>query len=54
MQPKQRTFSAWYAVIAIALFVGSQALLLAPGPDNLTYSEFKALVKAGKVTELGL
>jgi len=54
MQPKQRTFSAWYAVIAIALFVGSQALLLAPRPDNLTYSEFKALVKAGKVTELGL
>ena len=54
MESKQRKFSAWYALVALALFLGIQALLLAPHPDNLTYSEFKALVKAGKVTELGL
>ena len=54
MEPKQRTFSIWYAVAAILVFAGVQALLLAPHPDSVSYSEFKALVKAGKVTELAL
>jgi hypothetical protein len=35
MQLKQRTFSVWYALIAIAVFVGGQALFLAPHPDNI-------------------
>ncbi|MET0487756.1 MAG: ATP-dependent zinc metalloprotease FtsH [Candidatus Rokuibacteriota bacterium] len=54
MQLKQRTFSVWYALIAIAVFVGGQALFLAPHPDNISYSEFKALLKAGKVSEVAL
>jgi cell division protease FtsH len=54
MEKKQRTFSVWYAVVAVVVFVGAQALLLAPHPDNVSYSEFKTLLKAGKVTELGL
>lgn len=54
MEPKPRTFSMWYAVVAIVLFLGGQALLLTPRPDKVSYSEFKALLKAGKVREVGL
>lgn len=54
MEPKPRTFSMWYAVVAIVLCLPGQALLLAPRPDEVSYSEFKALLKAGKVSEVGL
>ena len=54
MEPKQRTFSAWYAVAAMLVLFGIQAILLAPHPENLSYSEFKVLVKAGKVSDLVL
>jgi cell division protease FtsH len=54
MEPKQRTFSAWYAVVAMVALFGIQALLLVPHPESMSYSEFKALLRAGKVSELGL
>src|SRR5216683_962455 len=54
MELKQRTFSMWYAVAAMLLFFGIQAILLAPHPESLSYSEFKTLVKAGKVSDLVL
>jgi cell division protease FtsH len=54
MEPKQRTFSMWYAVAAMLLFFGLQAMLLAPHPETVSYSEFKALVKAKKVSDLVL
>jgi cell division protease FtsH len=54
MERKQRTFSMWYTVAAMLALFGIQALVFAPHPENLSYSEFKALLKAGKVSELGL
>jgi cell division protease FtsH len=54
MEPKQRTFSVWYAVVAMVALFGIQALLLVPHPESMSYSEFKSLLRAGKVSELGL
>jgi cell division protease FtsH len=54
MEPKQRTFSVWYAVAAMLALFAVQAFLLVPRPENMSYSEFKALLRAGKVSELAL
>jgi len=54
MDPKQRTFSMWYTVVAMLVLLGIQAFLLMPHPESMSYSEFKALLRAGKVSELGL
>src|SRR5215469_1663099 len=54
MEPKQRTFSLWYTVLAFLVLFGIQAFLLAPRPENLPYSEFKTLLGAGKVSDLVL
>jgi cell division protease FtsH len=54
MEPKQRTFSVWYTVVAMVALFGIQAFLLVPHPESMSYSEFKALLRAGKVSELGL
>ena len=54
MEPKQRVFSIWYAVVVMLALFGIQAVLLAPHPENVAYSEFKALVKSGKVQDLVL
>lgn len=54
MEPKQRTFSMWYAVVAMLALFAVQALLLVPRPESMSYSEFKALLRAGKVSELAL
>jgi cell division protease FtsH len=54
MEPKQRTFSVWYTVVAMVALFGIQAFVLMPRPESMSYSEFKALLRAGKVSELGL
>jgi cell division protease FtsH len=54
MEPKQRTFSVWYTVVAMLVLLGLQAFLLVPHPESMSYSEFKALLRAGKVSELAL
>jgi cell division protease FtsH len=54
MEPKQQAFSMWYTVAAVLLFFGIQAILLAPHPETVSYSEFKSLVKANKVSDLML
>ena len=54
MEPKQRTFSVWYTVAAMVVLFGIQAFFSVPHPESMSYSEFKALLRAGKVSELGL
>jgi cell division protease FtsH len=54
MEHKQRAFSMWYTGAAMLALFAIQAIIWAPHPENLSYSEFKALLKAGKVSELGL
>src|SRR5690349_11708538 len=54
MEAKRRTLSVWYSVVAMLVLFGIQAFLLVPHPESMSYSEFKALLRAGKVSELGL
>jgi cell division protease FtsH len=54
MERKHRTFSIGYFAIAVITMLVVQALFFAPGAENVTYSEFKTLVKKGKVSNLTL
>ena len=54
MEQKQRAFSMWYTVAAMLALFGIQAIVFGPHPETLSYSEFKSLLKAGKVSELAL
>ena len=54
MEPKQQ-FSIWYFLVAFLLIVALQEFFFAPTHvNNLPYSDFKALLKAGKISNVGL
>ena len=54
MEPKQQ-FSIWYFLVAFLVIVALQEFVLAPVHVNdLPYSDFKTLLKAGKVRDIGL
>jgi cell division protease FtsH len=54
MEPKQQ-FSIWYFLVAFLLIVALQEFFFSPvHVNNLPYSDFKALLKAGKVSNVGL
>jgi cell division protease FtsH len=54
MEPKQQ-FSIWYFLIAFLVIVALQEFVMSPTHiNNLPYSDFKALLKAGKISNLGL
>jgi cell division protease FtsH len=54
MEPKQQ-FSIWYFLIAFLLIIALQEFVLAPSHvNNLPYSDFKALLKAGKISNVGV
>src|SRR3990167_4138776 len=54
MEPKQQKFSVGYVIATVITLLLLQSLLFAPHRENLAYSEFKALVKKGKVSNLVL
>ena len=54
MEHKQRTFSIGYSIAALIVLFLVQSLLFAPHAETVSYSEFKALVKKGKVSDLVL
>ncbi|MDP1645393.1 MAG: ATP-dependent zinc metalloprotease FtsH [Thiobacillus sp.] len=54
MEKQQHQFSLWYFLIAFLLILAMQSFLFAPHAENLAYSEFKALLKAGKVENIAL
>jgi cell division protease FtsH len=54
MELRQRRFSIVYLVLAAIILIVIQSVLFAQHAANLSYSEFKALVKAGKVTDVVL
>jgi len=54
MEPKQQ-FSIWYFLIAFLVIVAIQEFVMSPTHvNNLPYSDFKALLKAGKISNVGL
>ena len=54
MEKKQQQFSLWYFLAALLVMVVLQTFLFAPHAETLSYSDFKALLKAGKVKDLTL
>jgi cell division protease FtsH len=54
MEQKQRQFSIWYFVAAFLLLLVIESVILDSHTETITYSEFKALVKAAKVDELAV
>jgi cell division protease FtsH len=54
MEPRRRQFSIWYFVATFLVLVAIQSFLSAPHIENVSYSDFKALVRAGKVADLSL
>lgn len=45
MEAKQQKFSIWYFVAALVGLLLLPSLFFAPHPENVSYSEFKALLK---------
>jgi cell division protease FtsH len=54
MEKKQQQFSIWYFVAALLVMLAIQNFLFAPHAENLSYSDFKVLLKVGKVADLSL
>ncbi len=54
MEAKQQKFSIGYFIAALMLLFLLQSVLFAPHAENVSYSEFKALVRKGKVSNLVL
>ena len=54
MEQNQRRFSTWYFVAAFFVLLAVENFLMGAITENLTYNEFKTLLKAGKVTEVTL
>ena len=54
MEQNQRRFSVWYFVAAFLVLLAIENFLMGAITENLTYNEFKALLKAGKITEVTL
>ncbi len=51
---KHQQFSLWYFLIAFLAIMAMQNFLFAPHAENLAYSEFKALLKAGKIENVSI
>jgi len=54
MEPKRQKFSVAYFIATLLALVLIQAVFFGPHAENLSYSEFKALAKKGKVSNLVL
>jgi hypothetical protein len=52
MEPKQRRCSIGYFIATLIALLLLQSVLFAPHAETLSCSEFKALAKKGKVTNL--
>jgi cell division protease FtsH len=52
MEKKQQQFSIWYFLATMFVILAIQNYFFAPHIANLAYSEFKVLLKAGKVSDL--
>ncbi len=54
MMEKRQVFSLWYFLGAFALLLLIQSVLFPAHTETLAYSDFKKLLKAGKVAELAV
>ena len=54
MEQRQQQFSLWYFVVVIVVMLAIQSYLGSAHVANLGYSDFKILLKAGKVNDIAL
>ena len=51
MEPKQQSFSIWYILLVVSALLLVRSVLSAPHQETLSYSEFKSLLRRGKILE---
>jgi cell division protease FtsH len=51
MHPKQRQFSIWYFLFIFSAVLLVRSVFFTPHQETLSYSEFKALLRRGKIVE---
>ncbi|MCY1480024.1 ATP-dependent zinc metalloprotease FtsH 4 [compost metagenome] len=54
MEPRQQQFSLWYVLLAVSAMLILQSVLFSPHVETLPYSDFKVLLKAGKLKDISL
>ncbi len=54
LDPQRRTFSIGYVIVTVVALLALQSVLFAPHVEDLSYSEFKELLKKGKISNLVL
>ncbi len=54
MEPRQQKFSIWYGVVAMLTILAIQTLFLSDQVETLPYSDFKVLLKAGKIKDVSV
>ena len=54
MEKQQQQFSLWYFLLVLLLLLAGENYLMAPHVENLAYSDFKTLLKAGKIEDVVL
>ncbi|CAG9184047.1 ATP-dependent zinc metalloprotease FtsH [Cupriavidus pinatubonensis] len=54
MEPLQRQFSLWYILVAVTAILILQSFIPASHIESLAYSDFKVLLKAGKLKDVTL
>jgi len=52
MEKQQQQFSLWYFLLVLLLLLAGENYLMAPHVENLAYSDFKTLLKAGKIEDV--
>jgi cell division protease FtsH len=54
MEPRQQQFSLWFVLLAVSAMLILQSVLFSPHVETLPYSDFKVLLKAGKLKDITL
>jgi len=54
MEKNQQQFSLWYFIVAFFILTMFQSFFFSPHVENLTYSDFKSLLKTGQIKEVTL
>ncbi|MGX6569536.1 ATP-dependent zinc metalloprotease FtsH [Cupriavidus necator] len=54
MEPLQRQFSLWYVLVAVTAILILQSFIPSSHVESLPYSDFKVLLKAGKLKDVTL
>jgi cell division protease FtsH len=54
MEKNQRQFSIWYFVGAFLVLIALEHFIIGATTETLAYSEFKALLRGGKITEVAV